>query len=393
MTQATQTTAVLANTANTPFLDQVSVVWLNVNIWSGQTKLKEEDLQLGYGSKLPPTSFANLGSKKLLNPKRLNEFNTIKSQAKGLLEKHGLKFMDSYAIPLDKAKDISFQLDDIAKSFNAAKSVFLSEFNELVDEWCREYPDHEASIRNSGIKLSDIDKKLNFSYQVFQIQPAHINADSLESHAAGLSDTMIDEILKVANDFYYKSCHGKDWISSRTKPTLVSLRDKIDGLSFLNGNFINLVSLLNKCISLYDKKVNGQIHAPYYHQIVNSILILSDKDKIDAYGEGRISIDQAQEPQGSLVPNGDADMPASQEPVLTKADDIKPEIINSSLDDDINNFFNSSKQESPVTQPAIQLEEVVQEFIEEQEVLVPHYPAQQAQAVIHRDYDDDNAMF
>lgn len=406
MTQAIQTQSVSSNSkngANTPFLEQVSVVWLDINIWSGQTKLKPEDLKLGQGSELPPTQFANLGSKKLLDPKRLNCFTAIKTQAHALLAKDGIRFMNGYAIPIAKAKDLAERLDDINKSFQFEKSQFLMEFEDLIEEWCRSYPEYEKSIRSCSVNKSDLDKKINFSYQIFQIEPASVNADRLEQHSLSLYDSMIDEIIKVSNDFYYQSCHGKDWISARTRPTLVGLRDKIDGLSFLNGNFVNLVSLLNSCIYLYDKKINGKIHSPHYHQIVNSVLILSDKDKIEAYGRGDLSIDPVNDPQGSLTvsevenaPDEDViagffepEQPRQEVPVVVKqvATEavVHEETKVSSLDDDIANFFSNSANTAPK-------QDEIAENEPAQVVIVPELFNQPA-AVVHRSYDDDNALF
>lgn len=55
-------------------LDSLSVVQIDFNIWSGQTRLRPEDFNLGVGGELPSEKVAQLGSKKIIDNANLNGF-------------------------------------------------------------------------------------------------------------------------------------------------------------------------------------------------------------------------------------------------------------------------------------------------------------------------------
>ncbi len=85
-----------------------------------------------------------------------------------------------------------------------------------------------------------------------------------------MGDDLIAEVVNDANDFYNKRLAGKMHVATATGATLKNLRDKVDGLSFLNSAFTPLVSLLDQTLAGYEKHGAGKrnIEGMFFFQIM-----------------------------------------------------------------------------------------------------------------------------
>lgn len=82
---------------NAAFLDSLLAVNLDISLWSARRKMTAQDL----GSmELPPEDLASLGSKRIADPAHLKIFGTLKVRATSYLDKHGVRFMSGWAVPL-----------------------------------------------------------------------------------------------------------------------------------------------------------------------------------------------------------------------------------------------------------------------------------------------------
>ena len=277
-------------------LDKLCVVHADFDIWSGQTKLAVEDLKLGDGGEIPPAALAQLGSKRICNPERLKGFHKLKTRAIRKLEHYGLRFMNGWAVPTNRLDEILMHLDDIAAEFAKERQDFLDQYDATVESWCRDNPDYESIIRRGAMPRDVVEQRVGFDYQVYMVQPAGSPTDQVQARlnrkVGGLSDDLFDEIVSASNDFYTSKLQGQIEVKKGTRSHLKKIRDKVDGLSFLNGAFAPLVKLLDQTLTGYETQAQGhRIVAPFLYQVVAVVLIMCDRSRIQDYASGNVTVD------------------------------------------------------------------------------------------------------
>src|SRR5690606_35240439 len=119
----------------------------------------------------PSEKVAQLGSKKIIDTTNLNGFHRLKQEARRMLARYGMPFMNGFAIPVDKTDEVCERLDKIEDEFDQLKQKFVSEYNAAIDEWAKENPEHEQAIRNGALSQSDVESRIGFEYQLFRIAP------------------------------------------------------------------------------------------------------------------------------------------------------------------------------------------------------------------------------
>ncbi|EHK7495360.1 DUF3150 domain-containing protein [Escherichia coli] len=350
-------------------LQSLCVIHVDFDIWSGQTRLSASDLKLGEGGEIPPEKVAQLGSKKICDPAKLKGFHRLKTETRRLLLKFGMPFMNGFAVPVSKTDEICNKLNDISIQFNQLKQDFINGYNKAVDEWCLENPEYEGAIRAGALPKETVEERIGFEYQVFMIQPVsedEANAKRLNRKVERLGDDLISELVQEANKFYMERLAGRDQCAVTTRQTLRNIRDKVDGLSFLNSAFNPLVKLLDQTLRGYERHADGRnIVAPFFYQVVAAVLIMSERNRIEQYVNGSITVESmANDIGGSEAQMGDRskDEKAEQksdksgEPTLASeeweanqqqvggTESVQSEQTNGSgnavdLDEDIDNFF------------------------------------------------------
>jgi hypothetical protein len=203
--------------------------------------------------------------------------------------------MNVYAVPVAKTDEICAKLDKIDVEVQQLKHEFVTGYNNAVDEWCRENPEYETAIRAGALPREEVEKRIGFEYQVFMVQPTQDeqSAHRLNRKVEELGDDLIAEVVNDANDFYNKRLAGKMHVATATGATLKNLRDKVDGLSFLNSAFTPLVSLLDQTLAGYEKHGAGKrnIEGMFFFQIMAAVLIMCDRQRIQEYAGGSLSVD------------------------------------------------------------------------------------------------------
>lgn len=267
-------------------LDKVDILSLGVTIWTGRKKLRAEDLNLGVGGELPSEDVASLGSKKVMDPDRLNVFHKLKKQMERLLESVGIRFLSGYAIPREKTEAVTEALDKIVREFLGEKSTFLAEYDKEVEEWIAKHPNFEDALRRAIEPASAVSHRLWADYSTFRISPAD-KSGSLDREVARMGNQLLAEVAQEANELYEKSVASRTEksLSRRIAGPLKRMRDKLDGLSFLDGAVAPMVAGIDELIASFPEK--GNIENGVYHEVVAKILILSDPDKIRSYAASR----------------------------------------------------------------------------------------------------------
>jgi len=317
-------------------LESLCIIYVDFDIWSGQTRLTASDLKLGDGGEIPPEKLAQLGSKKICDPVALKGFNRLKTETRRLMLRYGMPFMNGFAIPIKKSQEICDKLNDIETQFHLLKVDFLNGYAQAVENWCQENPEYEQAIRAGALPSYVVDRKIGFEYEVFMIQP--VNEDEHTEHATRLNNKiehlgndLISEVIQEANKFYEKNLAGRNQCAIKTKKSLIKIRDKIDGLSFLNGHLTSLVQLLDQTIHGYEQNIGGYIKAPFFYQLASAILMMTDRKKIEQYANGALSVSDINQKI-----NDREIRKSNQDPLLPKEVVLKEQ----NLEEEINLFFN-----------------------------------------------------
>lgn len=277
-------------------LQNLALVHLDFDIWSGQAKLRASDLKVAEGD-LPPETVANLGTKRICPAEHLRAFHTIKARARRLLMEWGRPFLGGFAIPIVKLSEVQKGLQKIEDEFNIKKTLFIRGYQEAVRAWMDENPEYADAIARGVLTEQEVSKRIGCDWQVIEVGPIQDGdaKNRLRARVDGLGDEVINEITERAQDFYENNLLGRESCSGATKPTLKNLRDKVDGLSFLNSNLAALVRLLDNTLQGYNLHTKSNtISGAFFYQVMASILILSDRKKIESYAAGSITVEEMQ---------------------------------------------------------------------------------------------------
>ncbi|ODN41372.1 DUF3150 domain-containing protein [Piscirickettsia litoralis] len=270
-------------------LEALSVFQLDFTIWSGMTKLSISDLKLGEGGDIPPERLALLGRKRICNPDLLKHFNSLKRRAIRTCEKYGLNFLNGYAVPTAKEDQLAQELDVICDEFEDNKQLFLSDYDASLEAWIHENQNYAAAIQSSIMPKEQVAKRLFSGYQLFKIQPSSdASSKRLEQGVDQLGDDLISEVIREADDLY-QNLVGKDECHTRMSNKLAVLCDKIDGLSFLHGAILPIVSLMRDVLREVECLDGHKIMGNTFHKLMSLLLLLSDRHRIEQFARGEVS--------------------------------------------------------------------------------------------------------
>jgi hypothetical protein len=272
-------------------LDRVVLVKVEANIYGARKKLKKEDLVLADGSKLPPEDLASLGSKRLLDPDRLTGFNRLKKEAERICLRVGTRFLGGFAIPSESAAGITLELERIAQDFAHAKAEFLAGYDAAVTDWVVRHPEFAGIIEQAVDSVEFVSTRLSFDFLIVTVGvPDTLPAEDiarLETKIGSLSEQMFYEISVEANHLIEQSLLGKDQVTRSALRPIRRMRDKLDGLGFLDYRVAPVVGTIDALLARIPDK--GAITGSILQEILATAMLLADPDKTRRHGEGLLA--------------------------------------------------------------------------------------------------------
>jgi hypothetical protein len=274
-------------------IENVQVVKLEASIWTARKKLRPEDLILADGSKLPPDELASLGTMRIVDRDKLSAFETLKRRAESLCLKTGVRFLGGYAVPVGAMPALLPELDAIQAEFDGQKREFIASYADSVDEWMSKYPDFAPAIGRHVDPVESVAARLAFDYVVFGIAKPKAGAGwdgsasaggSLDRSVASMGDSLFREVAVDANALLDNSLLGKQSVTRKALNPVRRMRDKLDGLSFLDRRVNPVVETIDALLAAIPKK--GEIKGPVFDRVLSVALLLSDADKMRRHGEG-----------------------------------------------------------------------------------------------------------
>lgn len=309
-------------------LERVEIIALDTPIWSGETRLRAEDIQLGPGGKLPPEKVANLGSKKIIDPEDLKVFRMLRKRAERACEAAGIRFLSGYAIPRERTEAVAAELEAIAQRFEQAKSDLLATYETRVEQWIGQNKDFEEALRRAIIPATEVRNRLGFEYCIYRVQSTS-EKGHLADHAGRMGGRLLNEVATAARELLDNSLTADpeelDQLGATHKVLLPlrRMRDKLNGLSFLDSAIDPMVKAIDEVLAQVPKK--GRIKGQAYFNILATVLILSDPDKVKRLAAGLLSVrdlanargaDGAPEGDHAEVSDVDTDRPGVPAPSL-----------------------------------------------------------------------------
>ncbi|OQW71209.1 MAG: hypothetical protein BVN35_16710 [Proteobacteria bacterium ST_bin11] len=273
-------------------LDRVVLVKVEANIYGARKKLKKEDLVLADGSKLPPEDLASLGSKRLLDPDQLTVFNRLKKEAERICLRVGTRFLGGFAVPVESAASITAELERIALDFAAAKTEFIAGYDAAVTDWVVRHPEFAGIIEQAVDSVEFVSTRLSFDFLIMSVglpdslPPADVAR--LESKIGSLSEQMFYEISVEANQLIEQSLLGKEQVTRNALRPIRRMRDKLDGLGFLDHRVAPVVSTIDDLLVRIPNK--GAIEGSILQEILATAMLLSNPDKTRRHGEGLLAV-------------------------------------------------------------------------------------------------------
>lgn len=269
-------------------LDRVVLIKVDANIYGARKKLKKEDLVLADGSKLPPEDLASLGSKRLLDPDKLTVFNRLKKEAERICLRVGTRFLGGFAVPVESAASITAELERIGLDFAAAKTEFIAGYDAAVTDWVVRHPEFAGIIEQAVDSVEFVSTRLSFDFLIVSVglpdslPPADVAR--LDSKIGSLSEQMFYEISVEANHLIEQSLLGKEQVTRSALRPIRRMRDKLDGLGFLDYRVAPVVSTIDDLLARIPTK--GAIEGSILQEILATAMLLSDPDKTRRHGEG-----------------------------------------------------------------------------------------------------------
>ncbi|MBD9361602.1 DUF3150 domain-containing protein [Methylomonas fluvii] len=322
-------------------LDRVVLVKVEANIYGARKKLKKEDLVLADGSKLPPEDLASLGSKRLLDPDKLTVFNRLKKEAERICLRVGTRFLGGFAVPVESAASITAELERIALDFAAAKTEFIAGYDAAVTDWVVRHPEFAGIIEQAVDSVEFVSTRLSFDFLVVSVglpdslPPADVAR--LESKIGSLSEQMFYEISVEANQLIEQSLLGKEQVTRNALRPIRRMRDKLDGLGFLDHRVAPVVSTIDDLLARIPTK--GAIEGSVLQEILATAMLLSDPDKTRRHGEGLLAtqlpvVDETEE----VIEHAEPELPAVATPVIAEIVSDSPDftdLFDGIFDDEI----------------------------------------------------------
>ncbi len=274
----------------TTITDQLTLVMLDVGIWSGRKKLRAEDLKLG--TEIPPEDLVSLGSKRVCDPEPLKAFHRIKQSAERACLRVGTRFLGGFAVPHAHAEALADALALLKTEFDRETGSFLADYDQALEAWISSLPDWEEPIRRAIEPANVVGGRLRFGYQLVQIAPAE-QPGTLEQEIQGLGDGIFAEVEQMARDLE-GSFEGKDKLHRRALGTFARIREKLACLSFIDGRIQPVVDTIDDWALRLPK--TGPIAGAIFNEGMGLALLLSDAERMARHGAGQLASRQGQPP-------------------------------------------------------------------------------------------------
>ena len=271
--------------AITTITDRITLVMLDVRIWSGRKKLRPEDLHLS-GGELPPEDLVSLGSKRVCDPEPLKVFSRIKQAAERVCLRVGTRFLGGFAVPHEHAEALAEQLAVLKAQFDVKSADFLRDYDRDLEQWIASLPEWEEPIRRAIEPANVVGGRLHFGFQLIAVSPAE-HSGTLADEVQGLGNGIFAEVGQMACQLE-SSFEGKEKLHRRALSTFGRIREKLACLSFIDARIQPVVDAIDDWLGRLPK--TGPITGGIFNEGMGLALLLSDPERMARHGAGQTAV-------------------------------------------------------------------------------------------------------
>ena len=274
----------MQHTTLTEITDRITLVVLDIRIWSGRKKLRAEDLHLADGA-IPPEELVSLGSKRVCDPEPLKAFYRLKQSAERACLRIGTRFLGGFAVPKELTPGLVLELDRLKAAFDTHTETFLADYDRDLERWIGTLPAFERAIRGAVEPVARVAGRLHFGHQLVAIKPADEPGTLVET-VARLGDGVFAEVEQMARELS-ASFEGKDKLHRRALGTFARVREKLACLSFIDGRIQPVVDSLDDWLRRLP--MAAPIEGALFNEGLGLALLLSDAERMARHGAGQVA--------------------------------------------------------------------------------------------------------
>ena len=165
-----------AKTSSNGFEEMVAIQ-LAVRSWPGQAKLSAVDLGLKDGE-VPEIFY--LGNKKLYPQEWRQLFSQLSSRARNYLNDNSYPFVVEYvrAIPKRNLARVVERLEELKAEYLVRAEEFIAHYEAIQEQWREKYPDIWPRLQPHYPTKSQLRRKFDFFWSVFDIKSAEVKDGS-----------------------------------------------------------------------------------------------------------------------------------------------------------------------------------------------------------------------
>ena len=292
--------------------DRLVVVVNTMRVWTGTRILKDEDFRaLGYaetseeqGRVLKP------GLKQIFDPDKLKVFEMLRVRARRLLEEAGIPFAKGFALPLDRADEILGKLDEIQKEFRERVDVLIEHYDRDLEAWIHKNPGFEALLRQGCVPKAELGSRFEAGYLTMRIQPLRPeDEEKTEREVSSLSVKRLDEVSKDTTPLLV-SMLGKTECEGKCLRQLETIRNKLNGLSFLSAGILLVVDMLDRTL---DQCPRGTVFGGFEFEMLKTCTsVLANRQLLEDLSNGKLSFEDEHEARmaalGDRAPKPDVNL-------------------------------------------------------------------------------------
>lgn len=269
--------------SNRDIFQEIVLVNVDNAIWSGYKRTTDGDLAK-MNATLPGDGIITKGGKKIFPTETLKPFNTLKKEISRKLTSVGVSALggSSRVVPVSEMKDLEKFLEVCRAKYNSLIADFANDYDvnlakhlESIDE-----PVVREIVTRSTLKKDDAVKRFRFLTDIFNIVP---KGDG-EGLVNNLANKLFNEISTSARDAYEKSFLGKPRVGQRALNQVVGIRNKLAGLSMLDGKNIQpIVDSIDDVLNSMPK--DGWIEGVNYSALIGLVSMLCEPEDMLKHAE------------------------------------------------------------------------------------------------------------
>lgn len=298
----------------TDILTNSTVINLDISIWTGKAKLQRTEID---DSGLPPEGLVTLGSKRLFDPVKLRRFHGIKSSAFAACNRYGVRFLGGWLVDNDYLADLTGKLSGYRTLWDDELREFRANYSKDCHDWLARNPEWAAILRSAMPDPTEIGRRFNFGWQVFNVLPAP---------TATYGDQTDDELGVVPSRAMEKMAQA----ITEALPTyakrefraapLRKLAEMCRVVSFTSPEIARLGDVLEKLESVADNSIISMVLGKL--STANGIAALCDPDMTAREIIDSVSIPSVPPVQPSVVPMEAPVLPVDVDGLIARATSV-----------------------------------------------------------------------